>query len=135
MAMVLSRPDGEARHGWLLLPALILAGGIGLELAHAPQSVWKARLLGDHPLACFAWVILLSLPVLAGALFALRAGAPTRPRTSGAMAGLLAGGVAAALYTLHCPENSLLFIAAWHVPAVALVSLLGAAVAPRLLRW
>jgi hypothetical protein len=80
-------------------------------------------------------VLLLSLPILAGALMALRHGAPTRPRTAGAMARLLAGGVAAARYTLHCPEDSLLFIAAWHVPAILLVSLLGAGLATRVLRW
>ena len=135
MATTLSRPEAKVRHGWLLLPALILIAGIGAELAHAPRATWAVRLWGGNPLACFACVLLLSLPILAGALMALRHGAPTRPRTAGAMAGLLAGGVAAALYTLHCPEDSLLFIAAWHVPAILLVSLLGAGLAARLLRW
>ena len=51
------------------------------------------------------------------------------------MAGLLAGGTTAALYTLHCPEESLLFVVAWHVPAVALVAVIGALAAGRLLRW
>jgi len=134
-AMGLSRPEAETQHAWLILPALVLAGGIGTELAQTPPATWEARLWGNNPLACFFCVLLLSLPILAGALVALRAGAPTHPRISGAMAGLLAGGVTAALYTLHCPEDSLLFIAAWHVPAIALVSLIGAAVAARVLRW
>jgi hypothetical protein len=51
------------------------------------------------------------------------------------MAGLLAGGIAAALYTLHCPEDSLLFVASWHVPAVLTVTLFGALAAGRWLRW
>jgi hypothetical protein len=135
MAMALSRPEAKTHRGWILLPPLILAVGIGAELAHVPQTTWAARLWGGNPFACFASVLLLSLPILAGALITLRHGAPTRPRAAGAMAGLLAGGVAAALYTLHCPEDSLLFIAAWHVPAILTVSLLGAGLATRVLRW
>ena len=44
--------------------------------------------------------------------------APSNPRLAGAMAGLLAGGITAALYTIHSPESSPLFIAVWHIPAV-----------------
>ena len=134
-AITLGHPEAKPRRAWLLLPALILAVGIGAELAHVPRETWAARLWGGSPIACFAYVSLLSLPILAGALVALRHGAPPRPRAAGAMAGLLAGGVTAALYTLHCPEDSLLFIAAWHVPAILVVSLLGAGVATRVLRW
>jgi hypothetical protein len=94
-ALVTSHPESKARRGWLVLPALILAAGIGMELAHVPTTAWSERLMGDNPLACFSCVFLLSLPILAGALFALRHGAPSRPRGSGAMAGLLAGGVTA----------------------------------------
>jgi hypothetical protein len=50
------------------------------------------------------------------------------------MAGLLVGGITAALYTIHCPENSLLFIAVWHIPAVLLVAFRGALAGGRLLR-
>jgi len=130
-----SRPEFEGHRGWLVLPALILTAGIGVELAQLPVATWPQRLMGTNPLACFFCVLLLSLPILAGILLALRHGAPSRPRASGAMAGLLAGGVTAALYTVHCPEDSLLFIAAWHVPAIALVSLIGAAAATHVLRW
>ena len=135
MATALGRPERRARPTWLLLPAVILTIGVGAELMTWPRATWTARLMGDEPLACFALVSLLSLPILAGALWALRHGAPTRPGSSGAMAGLLAGGTTAALYTLHCPEDSLLFVVAWHVPAVALVAAIGALLAGKLLRW
>ena len=134
-ALNVSRPEAEPSRQWLAVPAAILIIGIGLELMRMPVGTWPARLIGDNPFACFACVLLLSLPILAGALLALRQGAPTRPRTSGAMAGLLAGGVTAALYTLHCPEDSLLFVTAWHVPAILLVALLGAVLGERVLRW
>ena len=134
-ATVLGRPDGDARAGWLALPAVVMLIGIAAELIVWPRATWSERLFGEDPLACFSVVALLSLPILMAALLALRQGAPTRPRFAGAMAGLLAGGTTAALYTLHCPEDSLLFVVAWHIPAVALIAALGAALAGRVLRW
>jgi hypothetical protein len=115
--------------------AVILALGTMLELTLVPRSQWFARMVAGSPLACFASVLVLSLPVLAGALWALRAGAPAHPRRSGAFAGMLAGGVTAALYLLHCPGDSLLYTLAWHVPALLAITGLGAALGPRLLRW
>jgi hypothetical protein len=126
----LSYPEGRLGLWWLFLLL-----GLGLEMSDTPSSSWMVRLWGDSPGACFLCVTALSLPILAAALVALRDAAPTHPRLCGAMAGLLAGGIAAALYTLHCPENSLLFVASWHVPAVLTVTFFGALAAGRWLRW
>jgi hypothetical protein len=131
----LSYPEGRLGLWWLLLPLGILLLGLGLEMSETPSSSWSTRLWGDSPGACFLCVTALSLPILVAALVALRDSAPTHPRLCGAMAGLLAGGIAAALYTLHCPENSLLFVASWHVPAVLTVTVFGALAAGRWLRW
>ena len=131
----LSYPEGRLGLWWLLLPLGILLLGLGLEMSQTPSSSWSTRLWGDSPGACFLCVTALSLPILVAALVALRDSAPTHPRLCGAMAGLLAGGIAAALYTLHCPENSLLFVASWHVPAVLTVTVFGALAAGRWLRW
>jgi hypothetical protein len=133
--LTLSYPEGRLGLWWLFLPLGILLLGLGLEMSDTPSSSWMVRLWGDSPGACFLCVTALSLPILAAALVALRDGAPTHPRLCGAMAGLLAGGIAAALYTLHCPENSLLFVASWHVPAVLTVTFFGALAAGRWLRW
>ena len=135
MSVVLSRPEARPSQMWVLVPVVVMAAGIAAELHHVPRHGWATRLFGQDPLACFACVWLLSMPILLAALFALRHGAPSRPRRAGAMAGLFAGAVTAALYTLHCPEDSLLFVAAWHVPAIALVATVGAAIAGRILRW
>jgi hypothetical protein len=134
-ATSLSRPEVRPRHRWMALPILVLVVGIAIELARTPPALWEHRLLGDSPFGCFALVSLLSLPILAGVLFVLRSGAPSYPRSSGAMAGLLAGGIAATLYTLHCPEDSLLFVGVWHVAAILLVASIGAVAGSRLLRW
>ena len=131
----LSYPEGRLGLWWLFVPVAIMLLGLALELSRTPSSSWMARLWGNSPGACFLCVTALSLPILAAVLVALRDSAPTHPRLCGAMAGLLAGGIAAALYTLHCPENSLLFVASWHVPAVLTVTVLGALAAGRWLRW
>ena len=135
-ALALSRPEAARSALPVWVPAaVILALGTMLELTLVPRSQWFARMVGGSPLACFSSVLVLSLPVLAGALWALRAGAPAHPRRSGAFAGMLAGGVTAALYLLHCPGDSLLYTLAWHVPALLAIIGLGAALGPRLLRW
>jgi len=131
----LSYPEGRLGLWWLLLPLGILLLGLGLEMSETPRSSWSTRLWGNSPGACFLCVTALSLPILVATLVALRDGAPSHPRLCGAMAGLLAGGIAAALYTLHCPEDSILFVASWHVPAVLTVTLFGALAAGRWLRW
>jgi hypothetical protein len=135
-ALALSRPEVARTALPVWVPAaVIFALGIATELALVPRGEWFARMVGGSPLACFLSVFALSLPVLAGALWALRAGAPAHPRRSGAFAGMIAGGVTAALYLLHCPGDSLLYALAWHVPALLAVIGLGTALGPRLLRW
>lgn len=131
----LSYPENRVGLLWLLFPMAILTFGIGVELSQTHRTSWSNRLWGANPLACYLYVTALSLPILSAILVALRDGASTHPRLSGAMAGLVAGGITMALYTIHCPENSLLFIASWHGLAVLTVTLLGAIAAGRCLRW
>jgi hypothetical protein len=134
-ALQLSYPEAASGFWGFLVPPAILLTGLGLEMARTPESSWMSRLWGEDSAACFCCVAALSLPILAAALIALRDSAPTRPWLSGAMAGLLAGGISAALYTLHCPEDSLLFVATWHVLAILAVSVGGALAAKHFLRW
>ena len=72
---------------------------------------------------------------LGALLIALRAGAPQSPAMAGAVAGLLAGALSAALYATHCPDDSPLFVALWYTLAVGLVTLTGALLGHRVLRW
>ena len=131
----LSYPESRPELVWLIVPVAIVLFGLVVEIAQMPRGMWQQRLIGDNPLGCFFSVLLLSLPILFAAMLVLRQGAPSRPQISGAMAGLLAGGITATLYTIHCPEDSLLYIAAWHVPAVVLLAGLGALLGNRYLRW
>jgi hypothetical protein len=135
--MRLSRPGAPTRgprFAMLAAPAL-LALTVIAELLLVGESDWAARLVGSNSRVCLAAIPFLSLPLLAGALYALGAGAPTRPGLAGAAAGLLVGGLAAALYAIHCPDDSPLFVATWYSLAIAAVSLAGAEAGRRLLRW
>nr|WP_281432990.1 DUF1109 domain-containing protein [Microvirga terrestris] len=135
LSLLMQRPDARIRLGILAWPILLLLVGVAIELTLHPASTWTGRLIGENPLGCFLLVSGLSVPILIAALGVLRQGAPVEPGLQGAMAGLLSGGVTSMLYVLHCPEPSLLYIAAWHVPAVLVVSFIGAKLGGRWLRW
>ncbi|TIM59065.1 MAG: DUF1109 family protein, partial [Mesorhizobium sp.] len=68
-------------------------------------------------------------------LAVLRYGAPTRPVLAGAVAGLLAGGLAATFYAAHCFDDSPLFVATWYTIAIAILAALGAFGGRLLVRW
>jgi hypothetical protein len=54
---------------------------------------------------------------------------------SGAGAGLLAGALGTLVYALHCPESAAPFIGIWYVLGIAIPTLAGAMLGPRVLRW
>jgi hypothetical protein len=68
-------------------------------------------------------------------MWAVRQAAPTDLRRAGAFAGLVAGGVSALAYALHCTDDSIPFIAVWYGGTIALCTLAGAITGPKLLRW
>ncbi|WP_041801585.1 NrsF family protein [Rhodopseudomonas palustris] len=137
LALQVSRPQQLPRRwfGLLLVPVALLALGIAGEALAPPPTPALLRLMGHNALLCMASIPALSLPLLAAALIGLRQGAPARPALAGAIAGLLSSGLAAALYAAHCIDDSPLFVATWYTLAVALVTLLGAAIGARVLRY
>ena len=134
---VLTRPEA-ARGGrmWLLLlPLALLAAGIVADFIVPQDEGWRARMIGDNAQICLTAIPLLSLPILGAALWALRHGATSHPLWLGALAGLIASGLAAALYAAHCTDDSPLFVAVWYSAAIALVTIIGALIGPRVLRY
>jgi len=136
-ALRLARPGANTAY-WLLAlaaaPALLVFGAL-VELFAMPSSTWSARLVGTNWSYCLTYVPLLSLPLLAAALIAMRHGAPTRPALAGAVAGLLAGGLGAALYAAHCTDDSPLFVATWYTIAIGGVTIVGSLLGRFVLRW
>lgn len=92
-------------------------------------------MMGRHAAFCVFFIPVLALAPLAGFLLALRNGAPESPGLAGAVAGLAAGAIAAATYAWHCPDDSPLFVAAWYPIGFVLMTLLGALIGLRILRW
>ncbi|MDI6026913.1 NrsF family protein [Corticibacterium sp. UT-5YL-CI-8] len=135
--MALSRPGAPSSHRMLMLlaPVVLLALAGVAEAVSVPEAEWAARALGNNSLLCLTFIPLIGIAPLAVLLNALRAGAPTRPVLTGAVAGLLAGGVAATFYAVHCFDDSPFFVAVWYSLAVAILALAGAAAGRIVLRW
>jgi hypothetical protein len=119
----------------LLLPLALLGVAVCFEFLTSPANTWKTRAIGSNSGLCLASITLLSIAPLVALLLSLKAGAPRSPRIAGALAGLLASGLGATLYALHCPDDSPLFVALWYTPPVALMALIGATIGSRMLRW
>ena len=137
LALALARPGAA-----VLRPALALAlcgGGLALMRAVALAQAGGAgvtRALDTPSLwTCLASVPALALPVLGAALWALRSGAALRPGLTGGAAGLLAGGIGAAVYSLYCDQDGALFVLVAYGAAISVVALTGAALGARVLRW
>lgn len=133
----LARPGGEFR-SWLLLTTFPFIGALafaGANLAVAPRSHWDGMIFGDRWLECLLSIPIIAIMPFAAVVWAMRLAAPTDLTRTGALAGLVAGGVSATVYALHCTDDSLPFIALWYGGTIALCTFAGAKLGPRLLRW
>jgi hypothetical protein len=125
----------RARSLSLIIPLVLVIGAIIAEMTVTPPDSWGVRMVGKHAPFCVFFIPVLSLAPLAGFMTVLRNGAPDNPGVAGAVAGLAAGGVAAAIYAWHCPDDSPFFVATWYSVAIAIVTVAGAVIGRRLLRW
>lgn len=133
----LGRPGARLKLAWcavaLPIATMLLAAG-GILLA-TPPGYRLQLMLGTTWRTTTASVVLLSLPSLAAMMRAMRQLAPTRLALAGAGAGLLAGAQGLLVYSLYCSEMAVPFWGVWYVLAIVLTSAIGAAIAPRCLRW
>lgn len=113
--------------------AIALLGAISLGVA--PSSHWNRMILGDEWLECLLSIPITAIVPFAITIFAVRRTAPTNLVRTGAVAGLIAGGISAMAYALHCTDDSLPFVAVWYGGTIVLCTMAGAALGPRLLRW
>jgi hypothetical protein len=133
----LARPGGERKTPSFLIamPFLIIVLLAAISLGFAPTSHWDKMIVGDQWLECLVSVPIIAIVPFAISIWAVRRAAPTNLARTGAFAGLLAGGVSAMAYALHCTDDSLPFVAVWYAGTIMLCTLAGAALGPRLLRW
>jgi hypothetical protein len=133
----LSRPGGALKAlAWVaLIPFALIASMAAMRLSMAPPEMRMPMVMGSSSQVCPWRIVVLSLPILAGALWALRGLAPTRLPLAGLVAGACAGAMGAWIYAFHCDERASAFVAVWYTGGIAVVALLGALGARRLLAW
>ena len=133
----LARPGGNFR---AVLPALLVAPSlllvaVGMELMAIPADQIGRRWLGTNSMVCLTFIPLIGAGPLVAFLLALRHGAPASPSIAGALAGIVAGGLAATFYAAHCTDNSPLFVATWYTLAIAILAAIGALAGRLVARW
>jgi hypothetical protein len=133
----LARPDGAAPGAAAAVVLTVLAMGLAAvrQLILSAPDLRQSLLMGSTSAVCPWLIIVLSIPVLWGTLTALRVMAPTRLRLTGAAAGLTSGALSAFVYSVSCDERALAFVFVWYGLAIAAVSMAGAVIGPRVLRW
>jgi len=108
---------------------VLLLAGIGWAF-RAPEAAFD----GD-PMGCVLSILGLSILPLVAILVALRPGAATRPGTTGALAGIVAGGIAAFGFGLYCPADLGPYVALWYPVAIVACGVGGALVGRWVLAW
>jgi len=133
----LARPGGETRTRLTLTawPFIGIAFLAAISLVFAPFWHLHTAVMGGRWLECLISIPLIAVLPFVLVIWTLRRMAPTDLTHTGALAGLVAGGMSALGYALHCTSDSVPFIALWYGGTIALCTLIGAVLGPRLLRW
>lgn len=133
----LARPGGEKKTNAaaIVAPFAIVAALAAISLFLVPSSHWNRMIVGNGWLECILSIPIIAILPFAVTIWAVRKAAPTDLVRAGAFAGLVAGGISALGYALHCTDDSLPFVAVWYDGTIAICTLAGAMRGPRLLRW
>jgi hypothetical protein len=120
----------------LMAAAFVVIGFLAFaQLASAEPRQYYTMLMGRTVTTCTVTIVMLSLPLLAGAFWVLRGLAPTRLTMAGAAAGLAAGSIASFVFSFHCEESAMAFMAIWYTLAILVSGLIGAIAGRFFLRW
>lgn len=133
----IGRPEanlGPAIWGVIASLAVVEMMGLGEWLSTDP-SARAALVMGHTAFRCSVAIPLLAIPTFIALLYAFQRLAPTRLGVTGAMAGLLAGALGAAVYAFACPERAAAFMAVWYCLGILASGALGALIGPRFLKW
>jgi hypothetical protein len=132
-----ARPSGERKTSIVVaaLPLIVVVILAAMSLVFTPTTHWNEMILGEQWLECLLSIPIIGIAPFAVVVWAVRRMAPTDLVRAGAFAGLAAGAMSAAGYAFHCTDDSLPFVALWYGGTIALCTLAGAILGPRLLRW
>lgn len=135
--MRLARPGGTRSTPvrFVALPFVAVMLLAALSLTFAPSEHWKGTVLSDEWLECVISIPLIAIVPFAVITWVVRQMAPTDLPRTGAFVGLVAGCVSAIGYAFHCADDSVPFFALWYGGTIALCTLAGWKLGPKLLRW
>ena len=135
--MKLARPGGERRVpvAFVALPFVGIMVLAAISLGSAPSTYWNKMIVGEQWLECLLSIPIIAIVPFAAIVFAVRRTAPTDLVRTGALVGLLAGAVSATAYALHCVDDTVPFVAVWYGGTIAICTIAGAMLGPRVLRW
>lgn len=130
-------PRGSIRTNLVLMGVVLAVISVlaFVQLAITPSDEYSAMMKGHTIAVCTFNIVVLSVPLLIGAFWVLRGLAPTRLTMAGAAAGLAAGSIASMIYSFHCNESAMPFIAIWYTLGVLIPGLIGAIAGRFVLRW
>jgi hypothetical protein len=133
----LGRPGSRGRAPLLgaLICFIVVTVAAAWNYMSAPAHAREEMLMGATAWVCPLYVMALSTPLLVAALAFMRRLAPTNPTLAGAATGLAAGALGAWVYSFHCTEQGLPFLASWYSLGIAAVAVIGALLGKALLRW
>jgi hypothetical protein len=132
-----ARPGEPGRKPLILIGLLffaLFAAGFG-ALIRAHPAGWGKMVFGPHWAVCLVCIPLFAIAPFLSFIWALRRGAPTNLTRTGAIAGLVAGALGAAVFAFHHATGSVPFIAFWYGGPILVCAVVGAILGPRLLRW
>ncbi|MBL9045878.1 MAG: DUF1109 domain-containing protein [Tabrizicola sp.] len=137
LALLLARPEGEeSARLWPLAAVAVAALGLLLwAWVTTPAEARQMAVTGKTITTCLVTIPLLSVLPVAVLHYTLQQGAVTAPLRAGFVAGLAGAGLSAAVYALHCTEDSPLFYVTWYGLAIAGVTLVSTLIGARTLRW
>ena len=132
-----ARPVGLhiQRVWYLLLPVVVIWVRAVEVLLEAPAADLPTLVYGQTWQKCSLLIVALALPLLVASLWACKEAAPSKPRLTGFVLGVLSGAIAASIYSLHCVEMSAFFIGIWYALGILVTGLLGLFLGGRVLRW
>ena len=108
--LVQSARPGRPRQGALILIGVlffVLLVASCTTLALTDPAAWGDMVFGRQWAACLICVPLFAVAPFASLIWALRRGAPTNLVRTGAVAGLVAGALGAAVFAFHHPGGSI----------------------------
>src|SRR5258708_27410952 len=111
-----ARPGGEHTTPIALaaLPFLVFMILAAFSLGFTSRPHWENAIVGDQWLECLLSIPIIAIVPFVAVIWAVRRMAPTDLTRTGALAGLVAGGISATAYALHCTDDSLPFVALWY---------------------